>query len=138
MENFVSIRVHSGIGLEVAEESVIMNSSRKVSIRVHSGIGLEETRTRCGLIESVSVSIRVHSGIGLEVPTYWRHCRNRNRRFNPRSQRHRVGRVDTRPNHLGRIQVSIRVHSGIGLEDWALRVPERFATYWFQSAFTAA
>ena len=43
--DFVSIRVHSGIGLEVPLSWWGKWDDLKVSIRVHSGIGLEEAAT---------------------------------------------------------------------------------------------
>ena len=62
--NQVSIRVHSGIGLEVG--GLVFSMGENVSIRVHSGIGLEVHQA---LFYDYHrwVSIRVHSGIGLEV-----------------------------------------------------------------------
>ena len=67
-QDFVSIRVHSGIGLE-ARSAVGSLDPRphRVSIRVHSGIGLEVQSNLAYQEGMEQVSIRVHSGIGLEV-----------------------------------------------------------------------
>ena len=82
----------------------------RVSIRVHSGIGLEEY-WRARTCARIVVSIRDHSGIGLEAVSVqpWSNQPG----FNPRSQRHRVGRLPKE----------------------SLEIARRFL---FQSAFTAA
>ena len=181
----VSIRVHSGIGLEVLSDNITMivtvfcfnprsqrhrvgrhsgplrdgllparfnpRSQRHrvgrqkpgstedrdfhVSIRVHSGIGLEAQQILGQRsFNPVQVSIRVHSGIGLEGG---KKCKAlvSPMSFNPRSQRHRVGRSQTTVVTL-RGKVSIRVHSGIGLEV-RQEIPGEIEIV-FQSAFTAA
>ena len=74
----------------------MVDFSAAVSIRVHSGIGLEVCNgTDADEKEMRAVSIRVHSGIGLEGPN-WTKCEDEALSFNPRSQRHRVGS----PPHL--------------------------------------
>ena len=87
-----------------------------VSIRVHSGIGLEDqvpTIYRSAMIccfNPRSQRHRVGSQLGINV---WEGHGG----FNPRSQRHRVGSFAKRGTKEIRLVVSIRVHSGIGLEE---------------------
>ena len=136
---FVSIRVHSGIGLEEKVEDTCDRdwtcfNPRSQRHRVGSEVTPRaETETFCfnprsqrhrvgsrfgsgpDLRRSVRVSIRVHSGIGLEDAH--RHRAAGGSGFNPRSQRHRVGSGNRIQMERSRRKVSIRVHSGIGLEE---------------------
>ena len=78
----------------------VASGGNSVSIRVHSGIGLEDLICEKWIAIKEPVSIRVHSGIGLEAQQ--KVVNNINittTGFNPRSQRHRVGRRRLQMTH---------------------------------------